>query len=164
MTECGSDTSCIDRFLTLLRKGCPAALALEIADVPAGARQFVETTFRTISAGKLHQVAAAFAFGREDLIPEMFRAIIREMKHDMPGLETFYYYLERHIQLDGDDHGPHAHSMVSELCGQDPQLWQEATTATNEALLARIHLWDSVTGDVAAVAETLEVGTAVPPQ
>jgi hypothetical protein len=155
MTECGSNTSCIDRFMELLRSGCPVTFALDLARAPAGASKFVRTTFRIINTGQLHQIAAAFAFGREDLIPEMFSAIIREMKHDIHGLETFHYYLERHIALDGDDHGPHAHQMVSELCGDDPQKWEEAISATNEALLARIHLWDSlVTNGTMPVAET----------
>jgi hypothetical protein len=153
MRECGSETSCIDHFLDLLRTGSPVSLALDLAGAPAGARNFVRTTFRILSARQLHKVGAAFAFGREDLIPQMFSAIIREMKHDIPGLETFYYYLERHIALDADDHGPHAHQMVSELCGEDSQKWEEAISATNEALLARIHLWDSLVTNGAAPAE-----------
>jgi hypothetical protein len=157
MVECGSSTSCIDQFLELLSKGCSTMLALDIAGVPAGARQFVRSTFRIINTGQLHQVAAAFAFGREDLIPEMFSAIICEMKNDMPGLGTFHYYLERHISLDADDHAPHAHKMVSELCGDDPRRWGEAISAANEAIQARIRLWDSlIPGAVAISVETLK--------
>jgi len=144
MRECGANASSIDAFLNLIRSGCPVTFALDIADAPAGARQFVRTTFSIIGTGELHRIAAAFAFGREDLIPEMFSAIIREMKRDIGGLETFYYYLERHIALDGDDHAPHAHQMVNELCGRSAEKWKEAISATNEALRARIHLWDSL--------------------
>jgi hypothetical protein len=144
MRECGAKTDSIDAFLSLIRNGCPVTFALDIADAPAGARQFVRTTFGIIATRELHRVAAAFAFGREDLIPEMFTAIIREMKHDIPGLETFYYYLERHIALDSDDHAPHAHQMVSDLCGRSAEKWEEAMLTTNEALRARIHLWDSL--------------------
>jgi len=160
MKECSSNTSCIDTFVDLLRKGCPATFALDIAGAPAGARKFVRTTFDIIGTGQLHQIAAAFAFGREDLIPEMFRALIREMKHDIRGLETFHYYLERHIALDGDDHGPHAHQMVSELCGDDPKQWEDAISATNKALQARIHLWDSVVAGNELPAETSESADA----
>jgi hypothetical protein len=158
MVECGASTKCIDRFLHLLRQGCPVTLAIEFSGVPEAAGRFVETTFRVIQTGKLHEVAASFAFGREDLIPEMFSAIIREMKHDFPALETFHHYLQRHIELDGDDHGPHAHRMVSELCGHDPQRWQEAISAANEALQARIHLWDSlVHGDITVNSNSLDL-------
>jgi len=155
MLECGADTSCIDRFLELLKSGCTVAAALDRADAPAGASQFAKATFRIIGTDQLHQIAAAFAFGREDLIPQMFGAIIREMKQDIPGLETFHYYLERHIELDGDDHGPHAHRMVSELCGDDAQRWQEAVFAANAALQARIGLWDSVVAGGIGQAEAL---------
>lgn len=163
MIECGARTSCIDRFLGLLKAACPTALALDLAGAPAGANLFVNSTFRFINKGRLHEIAAVFAFGREDLIPEMFGALIREMKQDIPGLETFHYYLERHIQLDGDDHGPHAYQMVSELCGDDPQKWAEATSAAREALAARIDLWDSVVaGEPAGTAVIFSSGVAVP--
>lgn len=163
MKECGSNTRCIDQFLDLLGKGCPATFALDIARAPLGSCQFVKTTLRIINTGQLHQIAAAFAFGREDLIPEMFSAIIREMKHDIPGLETFHYYLERHIALDGDDHAPNAYKMVVELCGHDPQRWREAIATAQEAILARINLWNSlVTGSIDTMPQTLAPGIRVP--
>lgn len=147
MCEAGAGMACMDRFLRHLQLGYSIAAALEQSDAPAGAREFVKSTFRIIHSKKLHQVAAAFAFGREDLIPQMFSAIVREMKQSIPGLELFYYYLQRHIELDGDDHGPLAHSLVCELCGDDARLWEEATAAANEALQARIALWNSVTAE-----------------
>jgi hypothetical protein len=122
--------------------------------------QVCQDAFDIIGTGQLHQIAAAFAFGREDLIPEMFSARIREMKHDIRGLETFHYYLERHIALDSDDHGPHAHQMVSELCGDDPKKWEDAISAANKALQARIHLWDSLVAGNGMPAETSKSGEA----
>jgi hypothetical protein len=43
MKECSSNTACIDTFVDLLRKGCSATFALDIAGAPAGARKFVRT-------------------------------------------------------------------------------------------------------------------------
>jgi len=48
-------------------------------------------------------------YGREDIIPEMFsrlRKTVLSTKHDEDRLRHFIYYIERHIELDGDSHGP----------------------------------------------------------
>jgi hypothetical protein len=112
---------------------------------PAPARQFVQTTFRIISQGSIAAQAAAFTFGREDAIPGMFRSLVRDLNSQMDGdLSQFIWYLERHIEVDGDEHGPLSLRMVADLCGDDPQLWAEATQAAEDSILARLALWDGV--------------------
>jgi Protein of unknown function (DUF3050) len=47
-------------------------------------------------------------FGREDIIPEMFSRLQKTLpgiKHYKARLRHFIYYIERHIELDGDSHG-----------------------------------------------------------
>jgi hypothetical protein len=89
--------------------------------------------------------AAAFAFGREDAIPDMFRSLVRQLNQEMCGeLDKFVWYLEWHIEVDGDDHGPPSLKMVADLCGANPALWEEASQAAEEALRARFRLWDGV--------------------
>ena len=144
MEECGASTRPIERFLKFIENGYSITTALNEAGATPAAAEFVKNTFRVIATGGLHEQAAAFAFGREDVIPLMFLAIIDKMNRDVPDLDRFRHYLRRHIELDGDDHGPQAHQMVADLCMDDPQLWTEATVAAREALRARIALWDSL--------------------
>jgi hypothetical protein len=59
-------------------------------------------------------------------------------------LDEFVWYLERHIEVDGDDHGLLSLKMVADLCSNDPALWEEASQAAEEALRARLRLWDGV--------------------
>ena len=57
---------------------------------------------------------------------------------------AFHYYLKRHVQLDEDFHGPLSLRLLETLCGNDPQKMEEAETAAEEAICARIRFWDGV--------------------
>jgi hypothetical protein len=112
---------------------------------PPAAQDFVRNTFRLIREGSLAAQAAAFAFGREDAIPNMFRALVKDLNREMDGdLGQFVWYLQRHIEVDGDDHGPISLRMVRDLCGEDVRLWDEAAQAAEDAIRSRIALWDGI--------------------
>ena len=146
MQACDASTAVIERTIALLREGTPVAEALAQAGAPAAAQTFVAGTFAVIGTGKLHSIAAAFTFGREDLIPDIFRGFIRDQNHALAGqLDLFRWYLDRHIEVDGDEHGPMALQMVANLCGDDERKWHEATEAAATAVTARIALWDAIT-------------------
>ena len=106
---------------------------------------FLQFTFSVINRGIAHDIAAAFTFGREEIIPDMFLKIIKntEKKHDI-SLRKINYYLERHIELDGDEHGPLAHEMIANLCGEDSIKWQEVIQTSKHALEYRIALWSLI--------------------
>jgi hypothetical protein len=149
MRECGACTLAIDATIAQLHKGESWHAAIARSGAPETAQRFVWSTFAFIEAGKLHAIAAAFTFGREDLIPEMFRGFLRDLDLQLSGkLATLRWYLDRHIEVDGEDHGPMALQMVSELCGDDPVKWQEATEAAETALRARIALWDGIAASI----------------
>jgi phage FluMu protein gp41 len=57
---------------------------------------------------------------------------------------VFHYYLERHIHLDGDLHGPMSLRMLEILCDNDPVKIAEAEAAAIKAVRARIDFWDGV--------------------
>jgi hypothetical protein len=145
MTRCGADTAPIDGFLGELRRGQPVPAALESPGVPACARQFVRQTFTIIEGGNRCSIASAFTFGREDLLPGVFQRIVDELNVEAGGgLEDFKYYLERHIGLDGDEHGPMANRLLLSLCGSDESRWQVAEQAAVDCLEARRGLWDGI--------------------
>ncbi|GAA4027140.1 DUF3050 domain-containing protein [Hymenobacter glaciei] len=145
MEECGANTAPIRRLVAAIAAGSTVGQALTAAQVPASVREFVETTFDIINSGQPHAVAAAFTFGREDLIPAMFRQLVGELRARFPGqLDTFVYYLDRHIELDEEVHAPLAEQMVRELCGDDPTCWQECQQVAIRCLEARMVLWDGI--------------------
>ncbi|HEV8002471.1 MAG TPA: DUF3050 domain-containing protein [Planctomycetaceae bacterium] len=145
MKQCGANTTAIDGFLEGLRQGLPMAAALESARVEPSARSFVQQTFETIQAGNLCAIASAFTFGREDLLPTLFQRIVDELNIEARGgLDIFRYYLNRHIGLDGDEHGPMASRLMQSLCGQDDAKWAIAEQAAVNSLKARRELWDAI--------------------
>jgi hypothetical protein len=159
MAEAGADHSVVDRFIDLLGAQEPVPAALQTACVPRPSAEFVGATWGFIESAPVHCQAAAFAFGREDLIPEMFNQVVT-VNRQKGGLETFVDYLERHIEVDGEQHTPMAMQMVANLCGADETKWGQCVDAVNTALAARSRLWDGIL--TAINSERVIAGAACP--
>jgi hypothetical protein len=145
MEEARANTEPINRFLAGLDMGQPIRVALDNSNAPRGARDFVLTTMDIVNTRRPHVVAAAFAIGREDIIPTMFVEIVRGLPNSgSSSLNLFHYYLQRHIQLDGDEHSELADKMLANLCGSSVAKWRESAQVAVTALRARISLWNSV--------------------
>ncbi len=143
MQEIGADSEMPRRFLSLVaERGVDEALYSELVPLPA--RYFSETTFCFIREDKPHLVAAALAIGRERLIPDMFRQVLDQMDVTEAEAPAFHYYLDRHIHLDGGSHGPVSLELLETLCADDPRRIEEAETAAEEAICARLRFWDGV--------------------
>jgi hypothetical protein len=144
MHEVGADTSPIEQLLQRLEEDETVADALVGTPIPAPARAFVEHTFDVIDAGSLPAIAATFTFGREDLIPDMFQSALDAIGvGDDPFAPQFRYYLQRHMDVDGDSHSGLARQLVQEIC-RTPADWQIANQAAIRSLQARRQLWDGV--------------------
>jgi len=143
MREVGADTTSIDRFLQMIEDDADVEVALAAAGAPLAARTFVRHTLADVLDGSAVEVLASFLFGREDLIPDMFSRLLPRWKESREALR-FTYYVERHIELDGDDHGPAAQKALMELCGTDAAEWRAARRAAEKAITTRIALWDRV--------------------
>lgn len=146
MKEVGASTQKIEDFIALLQQGIPVLEALKKVNVSPSVYDFVSYTFEIIERGNTHEIAAAFTFGREDVIPEMFLEIVKETKkqNQNKAYTKLLYYLERHIELDGDEHGPLSLKMIEELCGDDEQKWIEVLAVSEEAIEKRIGLWSGI--------------------
>lgn len=143
MRQAGADTGPVDKLVDMLREGVPVREALDRAGVPKPSVDFAGTTWSIIETMPVHCQAAAFAFGREDLIPDMFTQVVAVNERSQR-LGTFVDYLERHIEVDGEQHTPMAMQMLADLCGDDEEKWQACAETVNTALAARARLWDSI--------------------
>ncbi len=145
MEQTGASRTGINALFTQIQNGKSVEEAIELVSIPQAAKSFLRFTFEVIATKKPHVIAAVFTFGREDLIPNMFHNIVSDLNAKFPvQLATFKFYLDRHIEVDGDHHGHLALQMVSELCGNDPQKWEEAEKYSIRSLEMRKYLWDGV--------------------
>lgn len=145
MRQMGADTSGIENMLQLINEGTPIEHAIRQIDIAPEVKTFLEYTFQIALHAPAHIKASVFTFGREDLIPSMFHELLQQLYTETPQkVSIFKYYIERHIEVDGDHHSQLAIDMVAELCGEDDTKWKEATEAAKKALQVRYTLWDAV--------------------
>lgn len=152
MRDVGADTAPAQRLVASLRRGASEREALESLDIPGTTRDFVLSTLHWARA-RVHVVASVFVMSREDVIPNMFRRLLAQKvisANTAPGTSrirdtsNFELYLQRHVELDEESHGPMAKRMLQQLCGVDAVAWQEAEEAARAAIAARHRLWDGI--------------------
>lgn len=155
MAAVGADTDPVLCFLDLLADGVPVPQAVNLCGAPPGAAEFVRHTWQVVEHAPVYCVAAAFALGREELVPRMFEHVLdAPAPADAPtavgpDFGLFREYLQRHIEVDSDDHGPMALRLLEELCGSHPRRWRECAGVVTVSLRARDALWDAVAQAVA---------------
>lgn len=143
MHEIGADIRTINQFIgEVTSRGLNNTLLN--TDYPSIATEFVRSTFDFIETDKPHVIAAAFTFGRETVIPKMFKGLLTQLNVNALEAPRFHYYLERHIEVDGEEHGPASLRLVEELCDNDPIKIIEAERAATKAIENRIKLWDNL--------------------
>ena len=146
MKECGASSQPVLDFLEQVASTKNVFVAIKNANLPEEVKDFLNFTFTIIETGQTHKIAAAFTFGREDLIPNMFTEIVKSFQKNFPetNVSKLIYYFERHIELDADEHGPMAMKMIDYLCGDDIKKWQEVEQVAKDSLQKRIGLWNAI--------------------
>jgi len=146
MQSCGADTAELNQFLQKVIDTNNIFVAIKQSSLHPKIKDFLDFTFRIIDEGKTHKIAAAFTFGREDLIPTMFTEILKNFQQNFPDVDLakLIYYFERHIELDADEHGPMAMQMITELCQNDAQKWKDVEEVSIQSLEKRIGLWNAI--------------------
>tara|TARA_B100000795_G_C22745542_1_gene417092 strand:- start:381 stop:1145 length:765 start_codon:yes stop_codon:yes gene_type:complete len=145
MQQIGAKTNKIDSFVKLIESGNTVEYSLNEINIDNRIADFVKFSFSIIETKKPYLVASSFTFGREDVIPDMFIEILKKADSENKFYSKLTYYLQRHIDLDGDEHGPLSLRMVSKLCGDDEIKWAETLAVAKQSLEKRIELWDAIT-------------------
>lgn len=144
MREVGADTVQFEHFLALTRSGIEPAEAMLRAGVPEHVRAFVAHTLRVAARESTLSVLANFFHGRENVIPAMFDSLLQRWQIAEDRAPMFVFYLKRHIEVDGETHGPMARQIIERLAEGDADGQDVLLRAAIESMRARIALWDGV--------------------
>jgi hypothetical protein len=145
MGDIGTSTRQFEKFRSLVLNGVPVEAALTRIGAPPHVQTFGAHTMTLANSGSTKEVLAAFFYGREDIIPEMFRRLLDTLygaKQNNDRLRHFIYYIDRHIELDGDSHGPKRHELLNDLIANSPHRGERALQAACSSIKARIGLWN----------------------
>lgn len=143
MVEIGANIDTVSQFInTVSDEGL--VTALQLANIPEPAKHFMEFTFEIIERGQVHLLAAVLAYSRENLVPHLFRSLHEGLQISPSEAPNLHAYLDRHIQLDEQEHGPLAVRMVQELCEDSIEKQTEALEVAEQALAARLEFWNGI--------------------
>jgi hypothetical protein len=145
MEDVGADTTPFDTFCAMLRAGEPVRVALARVGVARHVRAFVMNTMTLANTGTTEDVLAAFFHGREDIVPDIFRRLLRTFcraNHGRHDLRHFTHYIDRHIELEGDSHGPKGKALLEDLLKRAPHRAKRAMRTACNSIEARIALWN----------------------
>jgi hypothetical protein len=143
MADINADTRPIMTFIdTVNTDGLETALLS--TEVPTPAKIFMRFTFEIIARNQVHLLAAMLAYGRENAVPQFFTSLRNRLQMSSIDAPTLYAYLDRHIQLDEQEHGPLTVLMTQELCEDSCEKWTQVIEVAEQALEVRLNFWNAI--------------------
>lgn len=138
MTEVGANSSHVLSFVRSIRP-----LQFNTDELKPGIQEFVNFNLTLSVEGEVEELAGAFLYGREKLVPEMFKSIVSVLENSKMNAPALMYYLKRHIEVDGDSHGPLAEKCIAAICDRNKLMYAKAIQVAEKSLELRIKLWDA---------------------
>jgi hypothetical protein len=134
-----------ERFRTLALVGVPVEVALGQIGAPRHVQDFVAHTRRwpiRVRPKRCWRPSSTAAKTSSQRCSRRLLNTLYDAKHDNDRLRHFIYYIDRHIELDGDSHGPKGRELLEDLLANSPRREERARRATYSSIKARAGLWN----------------------
>jgi hypothetical protein len=157
LDQYGEPTSHFELYLKAMQEvGCSTSLISDFLNnqnfslLPREISDMVQFHLDLAQNGSVEEVSSSFFYGREKLIPTMFDSIVKVLENSSKGqahYSTLIYYLKRHIEVDGEDHGPKALRCLNILLDTDEKR-EKAHKVAIQSLRQRRKLWDFIDEEI----------------
>jgi len=145
MKNMGAKTDQLDKLTSIIADKGYNEKYLDDVDASDEVKSFLKHDMEVSMNGTLPEIVGAFTLGREKVIPNMFSYILPAIKETSTA-KHLITYLERHIDIDGDRHGPLSMKLLDASCDKN-QLTLAYATAV-KSLELRLLVWDKVHEDL----------------
>ena len=145
MKNMGAKTDQLDKLILRIADKGYNEKYLDDVDASDEVKSFLKHDMEVSMNGALPEIVGAFTLGREKVIPNMFSYILPAIKETSTSTHLITY-LERHIDIDGDRHGPLSMKLLDASCDKN-QLSLAYATAV-KSLELRLLVWDRVYEDI----------------
>ena len=144
MKEIGAPRDPFETFIAAIENKKSLTESLDISRAPYFVSNFVKFTINCAQNAQLPELASAFVFGRETLVPDMFNAILVDWGIGELSAPRMHYYLSRHIEIDGNQHGPASIRLLENTINDSSENFQAAALYAIKSVNMRISLWDGL--------------------
>ena len=141
MKNMGARTDQLDKLTSKINYEGYNEKYLDDVDASDEVKSFLKHDLEVSINGTLPEIIGAFTLGREKVIPNMFGYILPAIKETSTS-KYLITYLERHIDIDGDRHGPLSMKLLNASCGKEELSLAYATAI--KSLELRLMVWDKV--------------------
>jgi hypothetical protein len=146
MKEIGADSSKILELIDCINREGSAYDGINNLDILDEVKDFIKFDLDTALSEDLPKIVGSFTLGREKVIPNMFEHIVQSVAN-ANATNKFTTYLSRHIDIDGDRHGPLSSKLLDKLCSSDKNL-EVAYQAGIDSLNLRLKVWDKISDNI----------------
>ena len=145
MDNMGAKRDQLDKLTSRITDKGYNKIYIDDIDASEEVKSFLKHDLDVSMNGTLPEIIGAFTLGREKVIPNMFSYILPAIKETTTS-KYFVTYLKRHIDVDGDRHGPLSLKLLNASC--DKKQLSLAYATAIKSLELRLSVWDKIYEDI----------------